>query len=138
MRIGRLRGTVSGTRGKALQGRRNNSNPKQESTLRAAAACGHDPLGVNWRSHIYFGARIRQRCLDPTWSRSRRGRVTTASFSREAEDYVGRIERKIVLIDGRRLADLMIDHGIGVAMARTYMVKKLDLDYFAEDEGYPT
>ena len=68
--------------------------------------------------------------------RARKGvLITTATFSREAEDYVGRIERKIVLIDGRRLADLMIEHGIGVTTARTYMVKKMDLDYFSEDEG---
>jgi restriction system protein len=39
---------------------------------------------------------------------------------------VNRIERKIVLIDGRRLAELMIEHDIGIATARSYVVKKLD------------
>ena len=68
--------------------------------------------------------------------RARKGvMITTSSFSREAEDYVGRIERKIVLIDGRRLADLMIDHDIGVTTARRYTVKRLDSDYFVEDEA---
>jgi restriction system protein len=38
-----------------------------------------------------------------------------------------------VLIDGRRLAELMIDHGVGVATARTFAVQKLDLDYFDEE-----
>jgi restriction system protein len=67
--------------------------------------------------------------------RARKGvLITTASFSREAEDYVGRIERKIVLIDGRRLADLMIDHDIGVTTARRYTVKRLDSDYFVEED----
>ena len=51
------------------------------------------------------------------------------------EEEVARIERKIVLIGGRRLAELMIDHGIGVATAQTYAVKKVDLDYFEEDDG---
>jgi restriction system protein len=68
--------------------------------------------------------------------RARKGvLITTASFSKEAEEYVGRIERKIVLIDGKRLADLMIDHDIGVTTARTYTIKRLDSDYFVEDEG---
>jgi restriction system protein len=67
--------------------------------------------------------------------RARKGvLLTTSAFSKEAEEYVNRIERKIVLIDGRRLAQLMIDHDIGVATARSYVVKKLDQDYF-EEEG---
>jgi restriction system protein len=61
--------------------------------------------------------------------------ITTASFSKEAEEYVKRIERKIVLIDGQRLAELMIEHDIGVATARSYLVKKLDSDYFEGEEG---
>src|SRR5438093_12878681 len=40
--------------------------------------------------------------------------LTTASFSKEAIEYISRIERKIVLIDGEQLAELMIEHGIGV------------------------
>ena len=68
--------------------------------------------------------------------RARKGvMLTTSSFSREAEEYVQRIERRIVLIDGRRLAELMIEHGVGVATARTFVVKKLDQDYFDEEAG---
>ena len=48
-------------------------------------------------------------------------------------DYVSRIERKIVLIDGIRLAELMIDHSVGVETAHAYVLKKVDLDYFAEE-----
>jgi restriction system protein len=66
--------------------------------------------------------------------RARKGvLITTSAFSKEAEEFVRMIERKIVLIDGQRLAQLMIDHGIGVAVAREYVVKKLDQDYFDED-----
>lgn len=68
--------------------------------------------------------------------RARKGvLITTSSFSKEATEYVRNIERKIVLLDGRQLAELMTDHDIGVATARTYTIKKLDLDYFVEDEG---
>ena len=67
--------------------------------------------------------------------RARKGvLLTTGSFSKDAEEYVNRIERKIVLIDGRRLAEFMIDHNIGVETARTYTIKRLDFDYFVEDE----
>ena len=58
--------------------------------------------------------------------------ITTARFSDEARDYVERIEKKIVLIDGEELAQLMIDHGVGVTEFATYSVKKVDLDYFGE------
>jgi restriction system protein len=55
--------------------------------------------------------------------------ITTSQFSLEAKDYVSRIDKKIVLIDGEQLAQLMIDHGIGVAELATYTIKKIDLDW---------
>lgn len=68
--------------------------------------------------------------------RARKGvLITTGTFSKDAADFITRIERKIVLIDGKRLADLMIDHSIGVTIARTYTIKRLDSDYFVEDEA---
>jgi len=66
--------------------------------------------------------------------RARKGVLITASqFSQDARDYINRIEKKIVLIDGEQLAQLMIDHGIGVAEVATYIVKRTDLDYFGEE-----
>ncbi len=59
--------------------------------------------------------------------------ITTSDFSKEAEDYASRIESKIVLIDGETLWNLMIDFGIGVSTVATYEVKKLDNDYFDEE-----
>jgi|CXWL01.1.fsa_nt_gi restriction system protein len=59
--------------------------------------------------------------------------ITTSQFSQDAKDYVSRIDKKIVLIDGEQLTQLMIDHGIGVAEVATYIVKKMDLDYFGEE-----
>ncbi len=63
--------------------------------------------------------------------RARKGvLITTSSFSQDALDYVQRIEKRIVLIDGQQLADLMIDHDIGVNVVQTYKIKRLDSDYF--------
>lgn len=59
--------------------------------------------------------------------------LTTSSFSREALEYVSRIESKIVLIDGEMLSQLMIDYNIGVATVVSYDVKRIDSDYFAEE-----
>ncbi len=63
--------------------------------------------------------------------RARKGvLITTSNFSKTAKDYVTRIEKKIVLIDGEQLAELMIDHGVGVSEVAQYTIKKIDLDYF--------
>lgn len=59
--------------------------------------------------------------------------ITTSRFSTEARDYVRRIEKRIVLIDGEQLAELMIDNGIGVTELATYTVKRLDDDFFNEE-----
>ena len=61
--------------------------------------------------------------------------ITTSDFSKEAEDYASRIDSKIVLIDGDTLWNLMIDFGIGVSTVASYEVKKLDNDYFDEENG---
>lgn len=58
--------------------------------------------------------------------------ITTSSFSESAVEYASRIDSRVILIDGKQLADLMIDYGVGVSTVDTYAVKKLDLDYFAE------
>jgi len=57
--------------------------------------------------------------------------ITTTDFSKEAYDFVKNIEKRIVLINGERLTELMIDHGVGVSEVTRYLVKKADLDYFA-------
>lgn len=59
--------------------------------------------------------------------------ITTSTFSGEARDYVRQIAKKIVLIDGRQLADLMIQHGVGVSVDTTYSLKRIDSDYFDPD-----
>jgi restriction system protein len=58
--------------------------------------------------------------------------ITTSSFSQGAREYAASIESKIVLIDGRELAEMMIDYGVGVSTGRVYQVKRIDYDYFEE------
>ncbi|MDC0273648.1 restriction endonuclease [Planctomycetaceae bacterium] len=66
--------------------------------------------------------------------RARKGvMITTSTFSKEAKEYVGNIERKIVLIDGKLLTELMIEHDVGVSEYRKYQLKRIDTDYFPDD-----
>jgi restriction system protein len=66
--------------------------------------------------------------------RARKGiLITTSSFSKEAQDYASKIDSKIVLIDGEQLAQLMIDHSLGVSPMAAYEIKKIDTDYFTEE-----
>ena len=59
--------------------------------------------------------------------------ITTSGFSQDAVNYAQQIEKRIVLIDGARLARLMVQHNLGVSAVATYELKKIDSDYF-EDE----
>lgn len=56
--------------------------------------------------------------------------ITTSTFSAEAKEYVKKIGKKVVLVDGKDLAELMIDHAVGCAEVTRYIVSKPDSDYF--------
>ena len=58
--------------------------------------------------------------------------ITTSDFTRAARAYDAS-GFKIVLIDGHQLAQLMIDHDVGVSVEKTYEIKRVDSDYFAEN-----
>ena len=59
--------------------------------------------------------------------------ITTSKFSKGALEYVGMIQKKIILIDGAKLASLMIEHNLGVSVKSTYEIKALDTDFFGDD-----
>lgn len=59
--------------------------------------------------------------------------ITTSGFSSDASDYVRNIDPKVVLIDGKQLAEHMIELGLGVNAVSSYEVKRIDSDYFTED-----
>lgn len=58
--------------------------------------------------------------------------ITTSEFSDGALQYAKGLSDKVVLIDGEMLANLMIDHSVGVSLQRSYEVKRVDSDYFSE------
>jgi len=58
--------------------------------------------------------------------------ITTSSFSSGALAYVKNITKQIVLIDGHRLAQLMIRHGVGVRVERVMEIKRVDEDFFED------
>jgi restriction system protein len=59
--------------------------------------------------------------------------ITTSAFTREAREYAKAVQATIVLIDGPQLAELMLDHGVGVSVQQTIKLFKVDEDYFVED-----
>ena len=60
--------------------------------------------------------------------------ITTSSYTKEAIEYAANLESRVILIDGDKLAQLMMDYDVGVTKVITYAVKKVDTDYFSEDE----
>ncbi len=58
--------------------------------------------------------------------------ITTSSFTADAVQFTRGLSQKVILIDGVRLANLMIEHNIGVSTIRTLALKRIDSDYFEE------
>ncbi len=59
--------------------------------------------------------------------------ITTSTFTQGAIDFANAVQQKIILIDGEKLAALMIEHNLGVSTERTYSIKRIDSDYFEVD-----
>jgi restriction system protein len=58
--------------------------------------------------------------------------VTTSDFSKEAREYLLKVQHRIVLVNGERLARLMIQHEVGVRARKTYVLRSVDEDYFSD------
>lgn len=58
--------------------------------------------------------------------------ITTSTYSKEAKQYVEKLNKKIVLIDGQELARYMIEYNVGVSTKQVYEIKRIDSDYFEE------
>ena len=59
--------------------------------------------------------------------------VTTSSFSSHATEFVRHLPQRVILIDGDRLAELLIEHDVGVRLSRTIAMKRIDEDFFADE-----
>ena len=62
--------------------------------------------------------------------------MTTSSFAQPALDFARNLtDRRIVLVDGRRMADLMMKHQIGVSTKQEFVIQRVDEDFFMDLEG---
>jgi restriction system protein len=61
--------------------------------------------------------------------------ITTSTFSKEATEYAEGVETKVILIDGTQLAELMFDYGVGVSTVNSYVLKRIDSDFFEEESA---
>lgn len=62
--------------------------------------------------------------------------MTTSTFAQPAQEYVKTLtDRRIILIDGKRMSELMLKHGIGVSTKQTFMIQRMDEDFFLELEN---
>lgn len=61
--------------------------------------------------------------------------LTTSTFTKDARDYADSVETKVILIDGQQVAELMFDYGVGVSTEDTYVVKRIDSDFFEDEVG---
>jgi restriction system protein len=60
--------------------------------------------------------------------------VTTSTFTSQAIDFARHLPQRVILIDGQRLAELMIEHNVGVRVNRRVEFKRIDEDFFGEEE----
>ncbi len=60
--------------------------------------------------------------------------ITTSTFSKTALEYASGLDSKVILIDGGQLSELMFDYGVGVSTVNSYAVKRIDSDFFSEEE----
>jgi len=56
--------------------------------------------------------------------------ITTSRFSPGTVEWVRTVPARIILIDGQRLTELMIEYGVGVQVEHTYRVVEIDEDFF--------
>jgi restriction system protein len=59
--------------------------------------------------------------------------ITTSRFPKDTNDILKKTQKSIILVDGPRLASLMIEHDVGVSIEKKYLIKRIDSDFFIED-----
>ena len=58
--------------------------------------------------------------------------ITSGEFNKNALEYARGVQHRVIPIDGQRLAELLIEHNVGVSTVRTIQIKRVDSDYFEE------
>ena len=62
--------------------------------------------------------------------------ITTSRFSREAQEYIERIDSRLVLIDGLKLVELLYEHNLGLRKEKVFEYKKIDDDFFEDQPSF--
>jgi restriction system protein len=60
--------------------------------------------------------------------------ITTSDFTKDAYEYISKAGKNIILINGQKLVELMIEHNIGVSENERFVIKKVDHDYFSDED----
>lgn len=63
---------------------------------------------------------------------AKRAFLTTSTYTKDAQEFAGSIDAKIILIDGQQLARYMIDFNVGVTVTHSFEIKRIDADFFDE------
>ena len=96
-------------------------------------------IQAKWREETVDQSEVQKLALALRQHQTRKGIfITPSKFSEDAREYVNAIDSKIVLIDGRQLAELMIEYNVGVSTVKTYELKRVDSDYFIETDDSQT
>lgn len=102
-----------------------------------------DKLGFNliyiqakrWKSDITIGKPELQKFAGAMMGPPRVEKglfITTAKFSPKAKEYA--TAQHIILVDGKKLTELMIEYGVGVSTQKAYLIKRIDSDYFSDND----
>jgi restriction system protein len=59
--------------------------------------------------------------------------ITTSNFTKDAHEYANGLETKVILIDGEELVKFMFDYEVGIKTESTYVIKRIDNDFFEDD-----
>jgi restriction system protein len=58
--------------------------------------------------------------------------ITTSEFSKDAHDYVNNLDVSVILIDGEKLTQYMVENELGISLRHNYKIFSIDSDYFEE------
>jgi restriction system protein len=88
-----------------------------------------------WGSNTVGSSEVREFIGALAVKKARKGvLITTSKFSRDAIVCASNLEKNVILVDGDQLSALMFEYGLGVTMENTYHVKRIENDFFDEDE----
>lgn len=88
-----------------------------------------------WGTNTVSSSDVREFIGALAMKKARKGvLITTSKFTKDAIACASNLEKNVILVDGDRLSELMFEYGLGVTTESTYQVKRIEHDFFDEDE----